>query len=216
MNRQLFSHIDTWVFDLDHTLYPPQMALFDQIERKMTAYVMRELTVSQQEADQLRQNYWATYGTTLAGLMTHHAVDPIPYLEEVHDISFHPLQEDPDLRAALEGLPGQKIVYTNGTQPYAEKVLQARGLEGVFDAVFGIEHAEFEPKPRRRAFERVFRTAKLNPSKSAMFEDVPRNLVVPHALGMRTVHVAPEPETADHIHHHTNHLTTFLDTLRET
>ena len=30
-----FSHVDTWVFDLDNTLYPASCRLFDQIDVKM-------------------------------------------------------------------------------------------------------------------------------------------------------------------------------------
>jgi putative hydrolase of the HAD superfamily len=93
-------------------------------------------------------------------------------------------------------------------------VLDARGLAGVFDAVFGVEHAGFRPKPERRAFETVFASAGIDAVRAAMFEDDPRNLAAPHAMGMRTVHVAPAPEPAPHIHHHTDDLAGFLARLR--
>ena len=120
----------TWVFDLDNTLYPPHMRLFDQIEVRMTDWVMQALQVDRARADHLRAHYWATYGTTLAGLMTEHGVDPGPYLTDVHDIDFSVLAPDPDLAARIAALPGRKIVYTNACAPYAEKVLAARGLGG--------------------------------------------------------------------------------------
>ena len=123
MPREHFSHVDTWVFDLDNTLYPPHMRLFDQIEVKMTDFVMRTLGVSRSEADGLRSRYWAEYGTTLAGLMHHHDIDPEPYLAQVHDISFAPLAPDHDLAGRISALSGRKIVYTNGTAAYAENVL---------------------------------------------------------------------------------------------
>ncbi|NJN05612.1 MAG: pyrimidine 5'-nucleotidase, partial [Rhodobacteraceae bacterium] len=85
MPKQSFDHITTWVFDLDHTLYPPSAGLFDLIEVRMTDYVMQALGVERTEADRLRKHYWATYGTTLAGLMREHDVDPAPYLTDVHD-----------------------------------------------------------------------------------------------------------------------------------
>jgi putative hydrolase of the HAD superfamily len=210
MPEQHFAHVTTWVFDLDNTLYPPQMRLFDQIEAKMTDWVMRALNLDRARADQLRAQYWQTYGTTLAGLMREHAVDPGPYLTEVHDIDFSVLSPDPALAAALRALPGRRIVYTNACAPYAEKVLAARGLGGLFDAIYGVEHADFHPKPEARAFARVFALDGLDPKAAAMFEDDTRNLAVPHALGMRTVHVAPAPDPAPHIHHHTDELATFL------
>lgn len=213
MVKQHFNHVTTWVFDLDNTLYPPRYRLFDQIEVKMTAWVMEALGVDQAHANHLRQHYWDHYGTTLAGLMREHNIDPGPYLNEVHDIDFTPLPRDPELAARIADLPGRRIVYTNACEPYAVKVLEARGLSGLFDAVYGVEHAGFHPKPDRAAFEMVFAADGLNPAKAAMFEDDTRNLQVPHAMGMRTVHVAPESAPADHIHHHTADLADFLGRL---
>ena len=204
------AHVDTWVFDLDNTLYPPSSALFDQIEAKMTKWVMEALGVDHAEADRLRAQYWRDYGTTLAGLMQVHGIDPGPYLEEVHDISFAPLHPDPELAARIGDLPGRRIVFTNATVPYAERVIEARGLSGLFDAIYGVEQAGYHPKPQPLAFETVFAADGLDPLAAAMFEDDPRNLAVPHGLGMRTVHVAPEAQPAAHIHDHTDDLSGFL------
>ncbi len=208
-----FSHVDQWVFDLDNTLYPPEMRLFDQIEVRMTDWVMRALGVDQAEANRLRTDYWRRYGTTLAGLMDLHGVDPGPYLTEVHEIDFTVLSPDPDLAARIADLPGRRIVYTNGSAPYAAQVIEARGLSGLFDAVYGVEHAGFRPKPERGAFETVFAADGIDTARAAMFEDDPRNLMAPHAMGMRTVHVAPTPAPADHIHHHTDDLAAFLSQI---
>ena len=214
MTRDAFSHVDTWVFDLDHTLYPPSAGLFALIEVRMTAWVMRSLNVEQPEADRLRLHYWQTHGTTLAGLMREHDVDPAPYLEDVHDISMDSLTPDPELAAQIRALPGRRIVYTNGCAPYAERVLAARGLSGLFDAVYGVEHAGFLPKPDRAAFDRVFALDGLAPDRAAMFEDDDRNLIAPHAMGMKTIHVAPARRDAAHIHYHTDDLTAFLGLLK--
>ncbi|MFT3689600.1 pyrimidine 5'-nucleotidase [Paenirhodobacter sp.] len=209
-----FAHVEDWVFDLDNTLYPPQMRLFDQIEVRMTDYVMRALGVGRTEADRLRDHYWQLYGTTLAGLMHEHGLEPEAYLADVHDISFAPLSPDPALRTAIGALPGRRIVYTNGSAPYAERVLEARGLSGLFDGIFGVEHANYEPKPKARAFETVFAKAGIRRDRAAMFEDDPRNLAVPHAMGLRTVHVAPKRVDLPHIGHHTDDLAQFLTSLR--
>ncbi len=213
MPAKHFSHVRNWVFDLDNTLYPPRARLFDQIERRMTAWVMEELGVARAEADRLRRHYWQKYGTTLAGLMAEHGVDPGPYLTHVHEIDLSHLEEDPPLAEAISALPGRRIVYTNGSAAYAERVLAARGLAGVFDAVYGVEHAGFRPKPERAAFEAVFAADGIDTETAAMFEDDPRNLAAPWEMGMRTVHVAPEPAPAPHIHHHTSDLAGFLARL---
>ena len=213
MPRDAFSHVDTWVFDLDNTLYPPAARLFDQIEVRMTRWVASELNVSESEANVIRRDYWARYGTTLAGLMREHGVAPEGYLVDVHEISLDHLTPDPVLARAIGALPGRRIVYTNGTEPYARRVLAARGLEPHFHAVYGVEHAGFLPKPERAAFLAIIERDGFAPSRAAMFEDDPRNLEEPMALGMKTVLVADDPVEAPHIHHHAPDLAAFLTAL---
>jgi putative hydrolase of the HAD superfamily len=145
--------------------------------------------------------------------MDNHGVDPGPYLTDVHDISMEALQPDPVLAQNIADLPGRKIVYTNGSEPYARRVLGARGLEGVFDAVYGIEHARFRPKPERAAFDAVFARDGIDPTTAAMFEDDARNLEAPHHMGMRTIHVAEIEAPHPFIHHHTDDLGEFLGAL---
>jgi putative hydrolase of the HAD superfamily len=123
MVKSSFSHVRAWVFDLDNTLYPPEVALFDQIEVLMTDYVAQALKVDHVEANRLRDHYWQSYGTTLAGLMAEHTIDPDPFLIAVHDIDFSVLPPAPELADLIRALPGRKIVYTNGTAPYARNVL---------------------------------------------------------------------------------------------
>ncbi len=214
MVKSAFSQVEHWVFDLDNTLYPPSARLFDQIEAKMVAYVMEVLGIDHGAADKLRGDYWRNHGTTLAGLMADHDIDPEPYLVAVHDITLDHLEVDAALAEHIAALPGRKIVYTNGSAPYATRVLAARGLSGLFDGIYGVEHADYRPKPERSAFERVFAQAGVDTTRAAMFEDDPRNLAAPHAMGMRTVYVSPEPHDGDHIHHHTTDLTAFLGQLR--
>jgi putative hydrolase of the HAD superfamily len=210
-----FAHVRTWVFDLDNTLYPPGARLFDQISARMTVWVMRNLTLERAAADALRRDYWARHGTTLAGLMAEHGVEPAAFLEDVHDIDLGVLSGDPGLAEALAALPGRRIVHTNADRAYAGRVLAARGIAHLFDAVYGVEETGFAPKPGRAAFDRVIALDGYEPSQAAMFEDEARNLAVPHALGMRTVHVASEPETAPHVGHWTDDLSGFLRALTE-
>lgn len=213
MIAQHFDHVDTWVFDLDNTLYPPSADLFGQMDARFSAYVAQLTGLDQARALDLCRRYWDDYGSTLLGLIENHDIDPHHFLADVHDIDISHLQEDTALIAAINALPGRKIVFTNGSKNHAKRVLAARGLTRQFDAVYGVEHADFQAKPGHDAFSRVFGIDGLTPSKAAMFEDEPRNLAVPHALGMRTVHVHETPDPAPHIHHHTDHLSDFLSQL---
>lgn len=216
MPHSLFREAPAWVFDLDNTLYPPSARLFDQIEVRMTAYVMAIAGVDEVEANRLRSRYFRDYGTTLAGLMRRHGADPAPYLDDVHDIDLGHLGHDPALSAAIAALPGRKIVYTNGSRHHADNVLAARGLTDLFDARYGVEDANFAPKPERGAFEAVFALDRLEPTGAAMVEDDLRNLAEPRAMGMRTLWVregAEETELADAA---TDDLAGFLRLVRET
>jgi len=213
MIARQFAHVDTWVFDLDNTLYPPSADLFGQMDARFSAYVARLTGLDRDRALQLCADYWTEYGSTLTGLMEHHDVDPHHFLADVHDIDISHLEPDETLSIAIKGLAGRKIVYTNGSYNHAKRVLAARGLTRHFDAVYGVEHADFRPKPTLDAFSLVFAKDGVAPTKAAMFEDEARNLAVPHALGMRTVHVHEQADGGDHIHHHTDHLADFLSQL---
>lgn len=208
-----FEHVRTWVFDLDNTLYPPEARLFDQIEVRMTDWVMETTGLSRDEASALRRHYWQRYGTTLAGLMREHQIDPARFLHEVHQIDLGALVPDPFLAAGIEALPGRKIVYTNGSAPYAIRVLARREIGHLFNAIYGVENADFRPKPEREAFETIFRADGTDPASAAIFEDDPRNLCEPAAMGMRTTLVGPEPVDEPFIHHHTTDLAAFLHAL---
>ncbi|TDL79889.1 pyrimidine 5'-nucleotidase [Palleronia sediminis] len=208
-----FADVSTWVFDLDHTLYPPSAALFALIEARMVDWIAVELDVDRDHADRLRHAYWRRYGTTLAGLMAEHGTDPHAFQHAVHDVTLDTLMPDPVLAAALAALPGRRIVFTNGSEPYARRVLERCGIAGLFDAVYGVEHARFTPKPNRAAFEAIVEEDRIDPAAAAMFEDSPDNLRVPHEMGMRTVLVAPARAHAPpvpHIHHATENLGDFL------
>lgn len=209
---QDFSGVTAWVFDLDNTLYPPQARLFDQIERLMHTYVMRELDMSEAEANHLRRRYFLDHGTTLNGLMMNHGIAPDPFLKEVHDLDLTHLTLDERLGAAIAALPGRKIVYTNGSREHGERVTTARGLNGVFDAIFGIEDAGYVPKPAALAYTRVLEKAAIAPIGAAMFEDDLRNLEVPYAWGMKAVLVGPN-EDAVHAPDQTEDLTEFLEAV---
>ncbi len=213
MPHHQFRDVHTWVFDLDNTLYPASARLFDQIEVKMTSYVMSELGVGRDEADRLRSQYWRDYGTTLNGLMQVHQIDPAPYLDVVHDIDLSGLAKAPDLAEAIAALPGRKIVYTNGSRGHADNVMAARGLTGVFDARYGIEDARYRPKPDQQAFEAVFALDGVTATGAAMVEDDLRNLAAPRAMGMRTLWVtdAAHDPAADAT---TDDLTDFLQKVR--
>ncbi|WP_106743888.1 pyrimidine 5'-nucleotidase [Yoonia maritima] len=210
MVAEHFEHIDTWVFDLDNTLYHPSADLFGLMDPKFAAYVMRVTGFDEDRAAKQANAYWQMHGSTLAGLMKEHNVDPHHFLAEVHDIDISHLTKAPDLAEAIGILPGRKIVYTNGSNYHATRVLKARGLSHAFDAVYAIEHAELTPKPHAQSFATVFARAEVTPTSAAMFEDEARNLTVPHALGMRTVHVHETPLDAPYVHHSTDDLTDFL------
>ncbi|MEO1198995.1 MAG: pyrimidine 5'-nucleotidase [Pseudomonadota bacterium] len=199
---QRFETIETWIFDLDNTLYPPHANLFDQVDQRMGAFISELLTLDRNQARLLQKHYYRTYGTTLRGLMTEHGVDPHAFLDYVHDIDHSPIEPDPALGAVLAELPGRKFVFTNGSVAHAEAVIDKLGINGHFEALFDIVAADFVPKPERLTYESFLGRHDIAPATAVMFEDLDRNLEVPNALGMATVLVVPrrkadEPEARE-------------------
>ena len=204
------SEIDCWIFDLDNTLYPASVDLFGQINIKMSNYIMKLLGCDEATAEKMRAEYWKKYGTSLAGLMQNYKIDPDDFLKVVHDIDFSVLPKDLDLLDALNNLPGRKLVYTNGTVPYAREVLKYRGLLSVFNEIYGIEDATYIPKPFPEAFEIIFSKAKIVPNRSAMFEDEERNLKVPFKLGLKTILVSDVQSNGKYVNYSIKRLSDFL------
>lgn len=208
----MFDHIQTWIFDLDNTLYHPSARLFDQINARMTGFIMRELGVGRAEADRMRGDYWRQHGTTLGGLVAHHGTDPDHFLGEVHDIDLAALKPDADLAEAISKLPGRRIVHTNGARSHAARVLAARGLDGIFDAVYAIEDKALVPKPQHGAYAAVVAREAMDPWGAAMIEDDVRNLEAPRALGMTTIWLCHQPgaKAPGYVDHRITRLTGFL------
>lgn len=171
---------------------------------------MKLLDVDKVTADKMRAEYWKKYGTSLAGLMQNYSIDPDDFLNTVHDIDFSVLPKDINLLDALNNLPGRKIIYTNGTAPYAREVLKYRGLLDVFNEIYGIEDAAYVPKPFPKAFEIIFSKASIVHNKSAMFEDEVRNLKVPYKLGLKTILVSDAQSNRKYVEYTTNCLPDFL------
>ena len=226
------THVESWVFDLDNTLYPAECRLFSQIDARMTDFIRRTTGAPQDEARRLQKDYYVRYGTTLSGLMAEHKIAPDEFLDYVHDIDFSVVPEDRAMRAAIEALPGRRYIFTNGSVAHAERVLSRIGVSGLFDDIFDIRAADWTPKPHRATYERFIAATRVRPGEAAMFEDLAHNLEAAHALGMTTVLVAsgadwfadepeakrparPGDEKPAHVHHVTGNLAGFLDGARK-
>lgn len=218
-----FGHIDTWVFDLDNTLYPHHVNLWQQVDARIRDFVAGYLKVEKGEAFRIQKDYYKRYGTTMRGLMTEHGLKPDDFLEYVHDIDHSPLEPNPVMGRAIATLPGRKLILTNGSRAHVDKVLERLTLGVSFDGVFDIISAELEPKPAPQTYRRFLDLHGVDPARAAMFEDLARNLATPHQLGMTTVLVVPddtreviretwemEGRDAAHVDHVTDNLTDFL------
>jgi len=189
---RLFQGVEAWLFDLDNTLYPANTNLFAQIDVRIRDYVARLLGLPLEDANTLQKDYYLRYGTTLRGLMVEHGIAPDDFLDYVHDIDHSVVTPDAALDAALGRLPGKKYIFTNGSRRHAERTMQQLGVGAHFHDIFDIVSANLVPKPSREAYDRFIDATGVSPARAAMFEDLARNLAVPHALGMRTVLVVPQ------------------------
>jgi len=221
-----FSHIETWVFDLDNTLYPPKCDLFAQVDVRMRDFISDYLKIDPVEARRLQKLYYVEHGTTLNGLMRVHDLKPAAFLDYVHQIDVSHMPPANDLNTALSRLPGRKVIFTNGTTAHAENVTNQLGITHHFSAVYDIVSVDYMPKPNRASYDRFLADSGIDPTRASMFEDIARNLVAPHDLGMTTVWVRPgepgperhqqmahEGAEGPHVHHVTDDLATFLHSL---
>jgi len=205
--------IDTWVFDLDNTLYPPSSGYILAIEKRICDYFVRLTGLAPDEAWAVQKAYLEEHGSAVPGLIAHHKVDPHEFLRDVHDVPLELLTPDPDLLHALERLPGRRLVFTNGSEWHAERVLARLGIAGVFSEIFHTEAAGMIAKPDPRAFDALIALHAVTPSSTAFFEDRAVNLAPAAALGMTTVLVGEHAEasTEPFVQHRTASLTDFLN-----
>lgn len=221
--RRGFRATEVWVFDLDNTLYPAECNLFAQVDQRMGEFIAKQLGVPFAQARHLQKEYYRQFGTTLSGLMKVHKMSPEPFLDYVHDIDLTCVPELPELKSAINRLPGRKLIFTNGSRRHAERVAGKLGVLEEFEDICSIETCEFVPKPEAEAFDRMVKHHGFKSEQAAMFEDMPHNLEAPHVLGMTTVLVHSEfydhpvqkkikqwAEPPDHVHHMTDDLIGFL------
>ena len=157
------AHVETWLFDLDNTLYPAECEFMALIEGKMTDFMERATGLPREKARAIQKRYYTEHGTTLAGLMAHHGVEPKAFLDEVHDVSMDRLTPDPALRDAIHALPGRRLIFTNGSLGHAERVLKHLNLRDLFSEVFAIETADYLPKPALATFDKITKLHAIDP-----------------------------------------------------
>jgi putative hydrolase of the HAD superfamily len=210
------SQIETWIFDLDNTLYPASCRLFDQIQTRMQRFVARRLELSPEAALAVQKSYCRQYGTTMRGLMTVDRVDPHEFLRFVHDVDLSCVPEDPVLAAALAALPGRKLVHTNGSAAHAERLLAHLRIAQSFSGIVDIAAAGFEPKPAPAGYLELLLRHRVLPETALMVEDIAKNLVPAAALGMTTAWLRGTVDWATtgaedgHIHYVVDDLGAFL------
>ncbi|MCW9034498.1 MAG: pyrimidine 5'-nucleotidase [Rhodospirillales bacterium] len=210
-----------WIFDLDNTLYPAANDLFAQVDVKIRDYVAEHLSMEKDDAYRLQKKYFADYGTTMRGLMDNHGVDPIHYMDFVHDIDLTPVEDNPVMEGALQQLPGKKYIFTNASTSHAERVMAKLGVSHHFEGIFDIINADYIPKPALQTYHKMLQRHDLDPKQAIMVEDIAKNLVPAAELGMTTLwvqtdtHWGREGAEGDYIDYSTDNLTAWLDTVAE-
>jgi putative hydrolase of the HAD superfamily len=210
-----FKHIDTWVFDLDNTLYDAETGVFVKVGEQMTNFVADLLKVSPEEANVIRKEYWKKYGTTLRGLMLEHKIEPYRFLEHAHDFDISDVPQCVITQEYLQHLVGKKIIFTNAPREFAERMTQHLGIRDHFDHIFAIEDANFIPKPDLIPYRAIIEKFQFDPRRACMFEDMEINLKTAADLGMTTVwfhgkHQDPHEHDHPHIHHRAEKLSDWL------
>lgn len=192
------AHVDCWIFDLDNSLYPASVDLLALMDVRMSEYVCRLHGCGPEEGRRIQKAHFRDHGTTLAGLMASHAIDPREFLDHAHDIDLSGLAPDPRLGAAIDRLPGRKYVFTNGDADYAQRVLGRIGLADAFDGMHDIVAMDYVPKPDPRCYAALCQRFGIDPAGALFVEDMARNLRPAKAIGMTTVWIDNGSDQAGH------------------
>ena len=174
---KLTDKIDTWIFDLDNTLYSADSGIFQQVHELMGNFIQQHLNVDIEKAKEIQKKYYKEHGTTLRGLMDNHNVDPDYFLEKVHNLDYSIVGANSKLNKQLKKLNGKKIIYTNANMQHVSSVLEKIELRNYFDHIFDIKMANYIPKPEIKPYEQIIKKFDLSPKKCAMFDDIAKNLV---------------------------------------
>jgi putative hydrolase of the HAD superfamily len=193
-----FAHVREWIFDLDNCLYPASSALFELIDERMGAYIQRLLDCDPDEARRVQKAHFHEHGTTLAGLMKEHGIDPHDFLADVHDVALDRVQCDERLARLLPRLPGRRFVFTNGDAPYARRVLDAIGISEHFDDLHDIHASSYRPKPDPHGYALLCERFGIDPSRALLADDMVQNLAPAKTLGMTTIWVDNGSERGNH------------------
>ena len=175
------------LIDLDNTVYPEDTNIFAQIDLKMKSFIAKHLNISLDDAFKIQKEYFLNNGTTLRGLMLYHNVQPEKFLNYVHDIDLTSIRKNKELSNELKNYNGKKIIFTNGSDEHAKKVLNKIGLSKTIDHIFDIIKADYIPKPNILTYKKVIKKYSLNPKTTIMIDDLPNNLKTAKELGIKTV-----------------------------
>ena len=211
--------IQNWIFDLDNTLYSAESGIFQQVHVLMGEYVSKKLKLDINKAKEIQKKYFIKHGTTLRGLMDNHNVDPDDFLKEVHKLDYSIVGPNIKLNRELAKLNGKKIIYTNANLEHANNILSRLNLKNMFDEIFDIKMAKYIPKPEIQPYKEIIDKYTLEPSQTAMFDDITKNLVPAKKLGFTSIWIdIGEENISDNIESSknyldfkTNDLTLFLD-----
>ena len=208
------------LLDLDGTVYQDLESVFGQVSKLMTKYISEKLNIDLKRAKELQTNYFYKYNTSLNGLMIHHDIPPKEFLKYVHDIDLSFMKKDKILRQELENLKMRKLIFTNGSTDHAKNVLKHLGIDDLFQGIFDITDAEYQPKPEPKAFDLMTKKFDLDPSETIYVEDIAKNLSIGKERGCTTVWLINNEEWGkmesdeDYIDYKIKNLSLFLKELR--
>jgi len=216
------SGVSCWVFDLYNTLYPQASNLFARVSARMTRFIGQEFSLAEDDARALQKRLFLKYGTTMRGLMVEHDMDPIRFLDDVHDIDVSDMDRDPRLATLIEKLPGRRVIFTNGSVPHADRITRQLGIDHLFEGTFDIVAGDFVPKPDPRPYQQMIARFDFDPTRAVMVEDMAKNLKPAAELGMTTVWLRHDLEWSSdgaaggHVHHEIADLTAWLEHITDT
>jgi len=220
---KLKNQVNTWIFDLDNTLYSADSGIFQQVHELMGKFVSNHLNIDIDEAKKIQKNYYKQHGTTLRGMMDNHGVDPDHFLAEVHRLDYSIVGPNKELNIELKKLEGRKIIYTNANMKHTIDVLERIELSNFFDDIYDIKMANYIPKPEIAPYEQLIKQFNIDAKNAAMFDDIAKNLVPAKKVGFTSVWIDAGYEnfsddikaSKSYLDHETTNITKFLESVNK-
>jgi pyrimidine 5'-nucleotidase len=182
------------IWDLDNTLY----RFTDELKRhcnEAAAKAAQSLGIdfSYEDTVKIAERSEEQHGYSLHVYVTDHGLSyqdlHVPFHQNIDERVIEPIS---GTREALEKFQGRQVILTNASRCWAERALKYLEIDEFFQSheIIPMEDVDYEPKARSdKGLKRAIDVLNLPAENLLMVDDLDRNLIIPHKLGVQTAYM---------------------------